>query len=119
MLTFYGTEIELFVEQVLTRDDGLRLCCARDWMAHRWLIVAVDEDPHHLAWLCVPVSDRTLAAVVSGYATPRDAVQRSATGTVDLVVVDHGRAVPDRCLLCADLPHQLLPADEVRMRPAA
>jgi hypothetical protein len=119
MLTFYGSEIELFVEQVLTRDDGLSICCARDWMARRWLIVRVDEDQDHLAWLCVPVSDRTMAAVVSGFATPRDAVQHSATGAVELVVVDHGRAVPDRCLFCADLPQQLLPPDEGRVLPAA
>jgi hypothetical protein len=119
MLTFYGSEIELFVEQVLTRDHGLSICCARDWMAHRWLIVRVREDLDYLAWLCVPVSDRTMAAVVSGCASPRDVVQHSATGTVELVVVDHGRAVPDRCLLGADLPQQLLPPDEGRVLPAA
>jgi hypothetical protein len=119
MLTFYGTEIELFVEQVLTRDEGLSICCARDWMARRWLIVRVDDDPDNLAWLCVPISDRTMAAVLGGYATPRDAVQRSSTGTVELVVVDHGRAVPDRCLPWVDLPQQLLPADEGRLLPAA
>jgi hypothetical protein len=111
MLTFYGTDAELFVDQVLARDHGLSLCSARDWTAHRWLIVRVDQDPDHLAWLCVPVSERTMAAVVSGRAAPRDAVQHSATGTVDLVVVDHGRAVPDRCFVSADVPPHLLPPD--------
>jgi hypothetical protein len=111
MLIFCGFEIELVVERVLSRDEGPRVCCARDWTGHRWLIVNVDEDPDHLAWLCVPVSERAMEAVVSGRATPRDAIRHSVTGTVDLVVVDHGRAVPDRCLLCANIPHHLLPTE--------
>jgi len=100
MLIFCGFGIELVVEGVLARDDGPRFCRARDWTGHQWLIVTADEDPDHLAWLCVPVSERAMEAVVSRHATPRDAIQHSATGTVDLVVVDHGQAVPDRCLLC-------------------
>ena len=62
MLTFYGTEIELFVEQVLARDHGPSLCCARDWTASQWVIVRVDEDRDHLAWLCAPVSAQTMQA---------------------------------------------------------
>jgi hypothetical protein len=119
MLTFYGTEIELFVEQKLTRGDGLSLCCARDWTAHRWLIIRVDEDVDHMAWMCVPVSEATMAAVVSGRASLRDAVQHSTTGTVDLVVVAHGQAVPDRCLPCVDIPPRLLPSDDRRVPYAA
>jgi hypothetical protein len=119
MLTFYGTEIELFVEQELTRDDGLSLCCARDWTAHRWLIIRVDEDLDHLAWMCVPVSERTMAAVVTGRASLMDAAQHSSTGTVDLVVVDHGRAVADRRLPCLNIPQGLLPSDCRRVPYAA
>jgi hypothetical protein len=119
MLTFCGYETELFVETVLARDNGPRLCCARDWTGDQWLIVSVDDDPDHLAWLCVPVSEHAMEAVLSGRATPRDASQHSATGTVDLVVIDHGRAIPDRCLLCASIPEQLFPADNCRVLSAA
>jgi hypothetical protein len=119
MLTFYGSEVELFVEQVLARDHGLSLCRARDWNARQWLIVRVDEDRDHLAWLCAPVSAQTLEAVVSGRAAARYAVQHSATGTVDLVVVDHGTAVPDRRLTCADIPEELLRSAEHRVPSAA
>src|SRR5947207_10150107 len=119
MLIFCGFEIELVVEGVLAREDGPRLWRARDWTAHHWLIVAVDEDPDHLAWLCVPVSERAMNAIASGRATPRDAIQHSATGTVDLVVVDHGQAVPDRCLRSACIPEHLLPAENCRVPSAA
>jgi hypothetical protein len=109
MLTFYGTDMELFVERELARDDGLSLCCARDWTAHRWLIIRVDDDPDHLAWMCVPVSERTMLAVITGSASLKDVVEHSTTGTVDLVVVDHGRAVADRQLPCVDIAEGLLP----------
>jgi hypothetical protein len=119
MLTFYGTEIELFVERELVRDDGLSLCCARDWTAHRWLIIRVDEDLDHLAWMCVPVSERTIVAVASGRASLKDAIEHSVTGTVDLIVVDHGRAVADRHLPCVDIPQGLLPSVDRRVPSAA
>ena len=119
MLIFFGFEIELFVDEVLARRDAPTLCCARDSTGRQWLIVEVDEDPVHLAWLCVPVSERAMKAVVSGRASPWDAVRHSATGTIDLVVVDHGRAVPDICLLCASIPEHLLLADDRRVLSAA
>jgi hypothetical protein len=119
MLTFYGHEIELFVEKVLDRNNGPVLCRARDGTAHQWLIVRVDADPEHLAWLCVPVSERAMAAVADGHAAPRDVIQHSATGAVDLVVVDHGRTIPDRCLLCSEIPTHLLPADDRPVLSAA
>jgi hypothetical protein len=119
MLTFCGFDIELFVEAVVARRDGPSLCCARDSTGAQWLIVQVDDDPSHLAWLCVPVSERAMQAIVTGRAALRDAIQHSATGAVELVVVDHGRAVADRCLLCADVPEQLLPADDRHVLAAA
>ena len=112
MLTFHGFDIELVIDAVLDRHSGPSLCCARDSLGARWLIVAVDEDPSHLAWLCVPVSERAMHAVATGRATARNAIQHSFTGTVELVAVDHGKAVPDRCLLCSDVPERLLPADD-------
>jgi hypothetical protein len=119
MLIFCGFEIQLRVEEILVQNDGPELCSASDGTAQQWLIVTVDEDPDHLAWLCAPLSERAMEAVVSGRAAARDAIRHSATGTVDLVVVDHGRAVPDRCLLCADIPEYLLPVDDCRVLSAA
>jgi hypothetical protein len=119
MLMFYGCEIELSVETVVARRDGPGLCCARDRAGNHYLIVKVDDDPDHLAWLCVPVSERAMQAVLSGRATPRDAIRHSATGTVDLVVVDQGQAVPDRCLLGADIPEYLPLAGDYRVPIAA
>ena len=68
MLTFRGFDVELFIDVVLARRSGPSLCCARDSTGARWLIVAVDEDPSHLAWLCVPVSERAMQAVATGRA---------------------------------------------------
>jgi hypothetical protein len=119
MLIFCGFDIQLYVEQILVRDSGPRLCYARDCTAQQWLIVKVAEDPDLLAWLCVPVSERAMRAVEEGRATSRDAAQHSATGVVELVAVEHGRAVPDSCLLCADIPEQLLPAADFSVLSAA
>jgi hypothetical protein len=119
MLIFCGFEIQLCVEQILARDNGPELCCARDCTAQQWLIVKVGEDHDVLAWLCVPMSEHAMLAVAKGRASPRDAAQHSATGTVELVVVDHGRAVPDSCILCAAIPERLLPADDLSVLSAA
>lgn len=108
MLTFCGSDIELVVEEVLERQDGPVLCRARDFEGGRWLIGQVDDDPAHLAWICVPISDRAMQAVVTGRSAVGDVLRHSATGTVELVTIDDGRAVPDQCLLCATLPEPLL-----------
>jgi hypothetical protein len=110
MLMFCGFDLELSVEAVLARDRCPTLCRARDLSGGHWLIVQVDDDPAHLAWLCAPVSVRALQAVVAGEGSPADVVRHSATGTVELVVVDGGRAVPDRCLLCSDVGEHLRPS---------
>jgi hypothetical protein len=119
MLTFCGSDIELVVETILVRRDWPEVCCARDFTGAQWLIVQVDDDPAHLAWMCAPMSDRAMQAVVNGQATPTDAVRHSATGTVELVTVDLDRAVPDQCLLCASLPEHLLPSAQRAVAAAA
>jgi hypothetical protein len=107
---FFGFEIELVVEAVLVKDDrGTRVCSAHDDTAQQWLIIKVSDEPDDLAWLCVPVSERAIKAVVTGRGSLRDAIRHSATGTVDPLRVEHGRAVPDRCLLCPSIPDYLLP----------
>jgi hypothetical protein len=115
---FFGFDLELTVETVLAEEGGPTLYSARDLEGGRWLILQVDDDPLHLAWLCAPVSERGARAVLGGRADPLDAVRHSTTGTVDLVRVDHGRAVPDQCLLCSSLP-ELLPGRVRHQLPLA
>ena len=103
MVRFCGYELELLVDAILTRREGPSLCAAHDDRGGRWLIVQVDSDPAHLAWVCAPLSARALRAVVEGQASARDVLRHSATGTVELVTVQDGRAMADRCLLCSQL----------------
>jgi hypothetical protein len=65
------------------------------------------------------VTERAMQAVVSGRASPTDAVRHSKTGTVELVTVVHGRAMPERCLLCSRLPHDLRRAADPDLADAA
>jgi hypothetical protein len=100
LLTFCGFDLELYVQEVLDRRDWPSLCWARDPTGRRWLIMQTDDDPLHLEWMCAPASERAIRAVRDGYCAPVDVFCHSATGTIELVTVDHGRAIPDRCLVC-------------------
>jgi hypothetical protein len=60
MLTFCGFDLELFVDEVLNRRDWPTVCCDHDFTGNQWLIVQVDDDPAHLAWLCAPASERAI-----------------------------------------------------------
>jgi hypothetical protein len=119
MTTFCGYDLELSADAALGDVPGVTVRPGSDREGGRWLIVGIDEDPEHLVWVCVPVSARALHEVVRGHASVRDVVRHSLTGTVEVVAVVQGRAVPDRCLLCADLPDELLPPIEARVRLAA
>jgi hypothetical protein len=111
VLKFLGFELELFVD--VERDGAVaQVCTARSFLGEHWLIVQVDRDPEHLVWVCAPISVRALEAVRIGRATARDALRHSATGSVEVVTVHHGRAVPDRWLLCSSLSEELLPGDD-------
>jgi hypothetical protein len=103
MLRFCGFDLELLIDDVISRDEWPALCGAHDEGGANWLIVQVDDDEDHPAWLCAPLSARAIQAVLEGRASPDDVLRHSATGTVELVTVDHGRAVPDRCLLCSEI----------------
>jgi hypothetical protein len=110
MLRFCGFALELEVEGVLpleARGSWPVVYSARDGDRRCWIIVQVDDDPLHLDWLCAPITDRALQAVVEGRGTPADALRHSSTGTAELVTVEHGRAVPDRCLLGAEVAQRL------------
>ena len=99
MLRFCGFDLELLVDDVLSREDWPSVCCARDTEGCSWLIVQTDDDPENLEWMCARSSERAMGAVREGRASPEDLLRHSVTGTVELVAVEHGRAVPDRCLL--------------------
>jgi len=119
MTNFYGYEIELFAIEVLTEINGVSVRSGVDLRGGFWLIVHVDDDPGHLVWICAPVSSRALSEVAAGRAAVRDAVRHTVTGTVEVVTIVRGRAVPDRCLLCSDIPSELLPLDDFHVAPAA
>jgi hypothetical protein len=119
MLRFCGFDLELFVEDALKRGDWPSLCCARDITGSQWLIVQVDDDPAHPAWLCAPLSERAMRAVREGQCAPTDVLCHSATGTVELVTIEYGRVVPDRCLLCEGVQEYLRPRSDHRAAIAA
>lgn len=116
MLHFCGFDLELPVETVLAGEEWPSLVAARDFTGCQWLIALVDDNPDHLEWVCAPVSVRGMQAVADGRANPIDAIRHSATGTVEIVTIDRGRPVPDRCLLCKDVPEYCLPT--LRRPPA-
>jgi hypothetical protein len=107
MLTFCGFELELFIEDILDRKNGPALCTARDLTGAQWLVVQTDDDPDHLTWMCAQASQRAIRAVRDGHASPTDVLRHSATGTVEMITIDHGRAVFDRCVPCASVPPKL------------
>lgn len=79
------------------------VCSAIDFCAQHWLVVEIDSRVDHLAWLCVPATARAIEAVAAGRAAADDDVaHHSVTGWVQ-ITTDHGRAMPDRCILCSQL----------------
>jgi len=107
-MRFFGYDLDLTVETILDGDSGPRLFTGRDVDGIAWVIAQVTDEPSHQSWLCAPVSERAASAIVDRGADPRDAIRHSLTGTVELVTVQPGLATPDRCLLCSDVPKDLL-----------
>jgi hypothetical protein len=110
LVRFLGYDLELKVESILAGDQGPTLFTARDDEGGAWLVAQVAFGPSSLVWLCAPVSDCAALAVVDHRADPRDAIRHSLTGTVEIVTIRDGRSAPDRCLLCAAVPHDALAA---------
>jgi hypothetical protein len=103
VLTFLGYDLELSEVGVISDDAEYSIRYGTDDEGCQWLIVEADHDPEHLVWVCAPVTSRMLAEVESGRAEPWDALRHSATGMAEVVVIDHGRAVPDHCVRGAEL----------------
>ena len=55
-------------------------------------------------WVCAPASDRAVACVRSGQASPWSVVHHSATGTVDIYRTLRDGSVRESVVLCAGLP---------------
>jgi hypothetical protein len=98
MLRLCGFDIELIIEEVFDRGEWPNLCRGCD-PGRQWLVVQTDDDPLHLEWMCAPASEGAIRAIREGRCAPEDVLCHSATGTVEVVTVDNGRAVPDRCLV--------------------
>ena len=107
-MRFFGYNLDLTVDKILAGETGPSLFTASDTEGAGWLVAQVGFERSRLAWLCARMSDRAAQAVLAGTANPRDAIRHSLTGTVELVTVSDGRAAEDQCLLCRDLPEDLL-----------
>ena len=110
MLRFCGSDLKLVVEGMLpaeARGGWPVVYSARHGDGTHWLIVQVDDSPLHLSWLCAPIGERALRAVMQGRGAPADALRHSMTGAAELVTVHQGRALPDRCLLGAQVAEML------------
>jgi hypothetical protein len=103
VLSFLGYELELSEVRVISDDEEHRIRYGTDDEGGQWLIVGVDGNPEHLVWVCAPVTSRMLAEVESGRAHAWDAIRHSATGMAEVIVIDHGRALPDHCVRGAEL----------------
>src|SRR5579864_636820 len=55
-------------------------------------------------WVCAPASDRAVACVRSGQASPWSVVHHSATGTVDIYRTLRDGSVRESVVLCGHLP---------------
>jgi hypothetical protein len=55
-------------------------------------------------WVCAPASDRAVACVRSGQASPWTVVQHSATGTVDIYRTGRDGSVRESVVLCSKVP---------------
>jgi hypothetical protein len=103
VLTFLGYELELSGVRVISDDRDHSVRSGTDDDGSQWLIVEADQNPEHLVWVCAPVTARMLAEVEAGRAAPWDALRHSATGMAEVVVYDHGHALPDHCIRGAEL----------------
>jgi hypothetical protein len=115
MFVFLGFDLDMTIDRVLIRAEGPQLCTGTDSSGQRWLVFRSRSDAEASLWLCSPITDRALRQVETGSATPRDALRHSSTGLVELVSYAGGRVVPERCLLCGEIPELLLPPAELRV----
>jgi hypothetical protein len=113
MTIFLGFALELTIDRVLVAADGPQLSTGTDPSGQRWLVYRCRSDGEGSVWLCSPITDRALQQVELGWATPRDAFRHSCTGLVEVVSCAPGRAIPEQCLPCGEIPEALLPPPDL------
>ena len=114
MLHFLSYELDLTVQEVLSREDGLKLCVARDDSGQQWLLYRAAANDNTQVWLCAPTSGRAVDCVRGGHCSVKDALRHSLTGLVE--VVTFGRdGCQDRGVRCTDIPAELLSAASWRL----
>jgi hypothetical protein len=110
MLHFLSYDLELWVHDILVRDDGLKLCVGTDYSGQQWLLFRAVAEEDRQVWVCAPASARAIDCVRKGTASVGDALRHSLTGLVEIVTVGRDRGTPDRCVRGSDIPTDLLPA---------
>jgi hypothetical protein len=115
VLHFLSHDMELCVQDVLVRDNGLKLCVGQDFQGQWWLLYRALSSPDRQVWVCAPESERAIECVRQGSASVRDALMHSLTGTVEIVTSGPGASRPDRCVVCVDIPAELLPSSPWRL----
>jgi hypothetical protein len=113
MFFFLGFDLEMTIDRVLIDANGPQLCAGTDRSGQRWLVFGSGSDGEQSLWLCSPISDLALRQVEAGRAAPRDALRHSSTGLVEVVSCAAEGAVPERCLLCGEIPEAMLPPPDL------
>jgi hypothetical protein len=119
MLFFLGFDLEMTIDRVLIEADGPQLCAGTDRSGQRWLVFRSRSDRKESLWLCSPITNRALRLVETGRSAPRDALQHSSTGLVEVVSCVTEGAVPERCLVCGEIPETLLPPPDLMVAALA
>jgi hypothetical protein len=114
MLHFLSYDLDLMVQEVLSHEDGLKLCVARDDSGQQWLLYRAVSDDDTQVWLCAPTSGRALDCVRRGHCSVNDALRHSLTGLVEVVTFRRG-GCQDRGVRCTDIPDELLSAVSWRL----
>jgi hypothetical protein len=114
MLHFLSCDLDLRIQEVLTREDGLKLCVGSDDSGQQWLLYRAAAGNRTQVWLCAPTSARAVDCVRCGHASVADALRHSLTGLVEIVTFGP-KGCQDHCVRGADLPAELLSAASWRL----
>lgn len=114
MLHFLSYDMDLTVQEVLAREDGLKLCVGTDNSGQQWLLYRAAADDQTQVWLCAAASARAVDCVRCGRAAVDEALRHSLTGLVEIVTFGR-QGCQDRCVRCEDLPAEFLSAASWRL----
>lgn len=115
MLHFLSHDLDLTVQEVLFREDGLKLCVGRDDSGQQWLLYRAAAHNNTQVWLCAPISGRAVDCVRRGNCSVDAALRHSLTGLVEVVTFGRG-GCHDCGVRCTDIPAELLSMAAWRLR---